>query len=302
MSNRQSILLALQKHGASTYDELEQNTRIERNKLRFSVNDAKKAGHIKVDGKCPVTNQQTYSLTDAGKNWMFEFKMPGDAVKALEKNGTAMPDEATVKDSLTAQMPTDKACCNAAKVMATTAGSEIDKLILRVQGLEQDREKQRTLLESKNEEIEAIQDDIRRQIQRAEAAESNRDDIKQTLDQANRANDFWYALAGEFECKSIPELRVFINSLVERTDKLKAENTALTVLNADMPAFGAVYMATQAKGFVVRTPNKPPRYTAKHSTAHSAAMSAARRHGLAEVFALVPVGKAVRGAEWKEAA
>lgn len=53
--------------------------------------------------------------------------------------------------------------------------------------------------------------------------------------------------------------------------------------------------------FVVRTPSKPPRFTKKQSNAHAVAMSAARQHGFAEVFALVPVGKAVRGAEWKEA-
>ena len=44
--------------------------------------------------------------------------------------------------------------------------------------------------------------------------------------------------------------------------------------------------------------NKPPRFTKKQTNAHAAAMSAARQHGFAEVFALVPVGKAVRGAEW----
>ncbi len=54
--------------------------------------------------------------------------------------------------------------------------------------------------------------------------------------------------------------------------------------------------------FVVRTPSRPPRFTKKHKNAHAVAMSAARRHGFAEVFALVPVGKAVRGAEWKEVA
>ena len=29
-------------------------------------------------------------------------------------------------------------------------------------------------------------------------------------------------------------------------------------------------------------------------------MSAARQHGFAEVFALIPVGKAIRGAEWMD--
>ena len=57
-------------------------------------------------------------------------------------------------------------------------------------------------------------------------------------------------------------------------------------------------VATNAAQFVVKTPSKPPRFTKKHAKAQATAMSAARQHGFAEVFALVPVGKAIRGAEW----
>lgn len=79
----------------------------------------------------------------------------------------------------------------------------------------------------------------------------------------------------------------------------QSENVALKTLNEAMPGFGAVHQAIADGPFVVRTPSKPPRFAKKPGNAQAAAMSAARQHGFAEVFALVPVGKAIRGAEWR---
>lgn len=57
-----------------------------------------------------------------------------------------------------------------------------------------------------------------------------------------------------------------------------------------------------AAGYLVRAPKRAPRITAKQETAVAAALAAARNgSGRGEVFALVPVGKAVRGAEWRPA-
>lgn len=55
-------------------------------------------------------------------------------------------------------------------------------------------------------------------------------------------------------------------------------------------------------GYLVRTPKRPLRTFAKSESAQAAAMAAARNgSGRGEVFALVPVGAAVRGAEWRPA-
>lgn len=55
-------------------------------------------------------------------------------------------------------------------------------------------------------------------------------------------------------------------------------------------------------GYLVRAPKRPLRTFSKAEAAQAAAMAAARNgSGRGEVFALVPVGKAVRGAEWREA-
>jgi len=52
-------------------------------------------------------------------------------------------------------------------------------------------------------------------------------------------------------------------------------------------------------GYVVATPNKPLRRAKLEKTALQLAMSAARANGIAEVYAIYPAGKAVRGAEWR---
>ena len=55
------------------------------------------------------------------------------------------------------------------------------------------------------------------------------------------------------------------------------------------------------KGYVLKTPKRAMRSFGKEAAAQSAAMAAARAGKTGEVFALVPVGKAVRGAEWRAA-
>lgn len=57
----------------------------------------------------------------------------------------------------------------------------------------------------------------------------------------------------------------------------------------------------KAAGYLIRMPKKPPVIRASHETARALALSGARAAGKAEVFALVPVGRVVRGTEWKEA-
>ena len=57
-----------------------------------------------------------------------------------------------------------------------------------------------------------------------------------------------------------------------------------------------------AAGYLVRAPKRPLRTFSKAESARAAAMAAARNgSGRGEVFALVPAGKAVRGAEWRPA-
>lgn len=73
-------------------------------------------------------------------------------------------------------------------------------------------------------------------------------------------------------------------------------------LAEEQAANDAVDVKDAAIGYLVRVPGKKTRICIKPDNARNAALSAARAHGRADVLALVPVGKAVKGAEWKDAA
>lgn len=105
-------------------------------------------------------------------------ELPVQAVSNLEKNGTDLTD--IEQQIVEAQMPTDKVCCNAAVVVATTAVSHTKAL---------------------RGEIEAL---------------------KMSVNIGESAVTSWLNLAAEFECKSIPELRVFINAAVDKLERTKS--------------------------------------------------------------------------------
>ena len=102
-----------------------------------------------------------------------------------------------VKDSLTTEMPTDKECCNAAKVVATTAGSRVADLYKEIDGLSDIVDAQRTMIDARDSEIRI----------------------------GDAAIEGWLRLAKEFECNNIPELRVFINAAVDKLDRLRSVKT-----------------------------------------------------------------------------
>jgi hypothetical protein len=120
-------------------------------------------------------------------------------------------------------------------------------------------------------------------------AERQRDEHFDRAEDNERAYSAWMAFAKEYECNSIPELRVFIDSCVKRIDTLAGKS-------ADVPAL------TEPAGYLVTSPNKAPRKFIKERTAKAAAASAAKAAGIAEIFAIHPHLKAVRGVEFKEAA
>ena len=69
-------------------------------------------------------------------------------------------------------------------------------------------------------------------------------------------------------------------------------------LNAEEP----IDVKDAAIGYLIKAPKRAPKLITKPESARKAALAAARNCGRADVLALVPIGKAVRGAEWKEAA
>lgn len=112
-------------------------------------------------------------------------------------------------------------------------------------------------------------------------------------------------------------------SLLEKIDELTKENEKLRHDLVNVEAGARIFQELSAEkeakladllkrlnnleqsmlacGFVVSAPKRPLRRFASHDNAKAAAMAAARNgSGRGEVFAMIPVGKAVRGAEWRE--
>lgn len=121
---------------------------------------------------------------------------------------------------------------------------------------------------------------------------STAEDLRSQLDISENAVSAWMNLAAEFECKSLADLRVFVNSCLQRIESLKSSTIS------DEP----VDVTDAAIGYLIKAPKRAPKLVTKPDSARKAALAAARNCGRADVLALVPIGKAVRGAEWKEAA
>lgn len=177
---------------------------------------------------------------------------------------------------------------------------------------------------SLRKQIADLEDDIRRQVQRANAAEANRDDLKKDRDAHRDDVLMWersmMKVIGEDGVGSVTDaiknLQAFLAQTGERADAaekmvrmielnlehIDGANALEKVCQVMHERANAKEVKDAAIGYIVRVVGKKPRICAKPESAHAAAMSSARVHGKAEVLALVPVGKAVRGAEWKEAA
>ena len=130
-------------------------------------------------------------------------------------------------------------------------------------------------------------------------------DVQRELDHANAANGSWMKLAAEHECKSVPDLRVLLNSLHRRIDELKAESMAqysligeqrqqIAALNDQLMHGTETVDVKNAKGFLVCAPKRKPAKLMKAESAIERAKAAAKSTGRSELFALVQVGLATR--------
>lgn len=136
-------------------------------------------------------------------------------------------------------------------------------------------------------------------------------DVQRELDHANAANGSWMKLAAEHECKSVPDLRVLLNSLHRRIDELKAESMAqysligeqrqqIAALN-DQLMHGSEEAAEvkDAAFFAVHRPRRGLQRFKKLETAKAEAEVGARVEGQAELYAMFLVDVASKGAIWK---
>lgn len=243
MSNRQCVLLALQKHGESTYDELEQTTGIPRDKLRIAINDAKKVLHV-VANKDVVTGQPAYAITEAGIKW-------------LGINVAEQPEEKPAAKAESAEQPAPKA----------EQATPIPQLARIIELEAKLADWQRVSLAVGSESPDELQAFLGFQDQ--ELVEANR--------KLNEAQPRILALE-----LAVEESRKQIEALERKPAKENPERRWHAI-----------------SGYIVVRPKKPMRRFTALASAQLTALNAVRAGSSAEVFALVPEGKAIRGAEWK---
>ncbi len=136
-------------------------------------------------------------------------------------------------------------------------------------------------------------------------------DVQRELDHANAANGSWMKLAAEHECKSVPDLRILLNSLHRRIDELKAESMAqisligeqrkqIAKLNEQlMEGSEEAAEVKDAAFFAVHRPRRGLQRFKKLETAKAEAEVGARVEGQAELYAMFLVDVASKGAIWK---
>lgn len=145
------------------------------------------------------------------------------------------------------------------------------------------------IIEGLNAQVDSLADKLALAEKQRDSHFAEAEDLRSQLDQAENANAAWLALAAEFGCHSIPELRYWIGKLTTA----EAEEQAQPKPAGDLPL---------PAGYLVAAPNKPLRKFSKERNAMTAAAAAARQSGQAEIYAIHPHMKAVRGVEFKEAA
>ena len=121
-------------------------------------------------------------------------------------------------------------------------------------------------------------------------------DLRDRLDALTRQ---WEADTGRITA----DLRAALKSrsqAINESDRLRAELAAERQAREALQEQDGVDVKDAAVGYLVRVTKRKPRYVTKPERARDAALAAVRAGaGRAEVLAVVPVGVARRGAEWR---
>lgn len=264
-SKRKQIIDAIATNGLSTMDDLGFTTGIVRKSLHDNVKAACKDGLLErtMDD---ITNQPAYLLTAKGKTWHknniseqpqptvgenigsdasvshvvggYIAEPPSEAVTVIEPPKpdavlSSMPVEAGSNEC---GMPTDKACCNAAAVVAKTAGGMVGELQKRCTEQEQIIANLQGALQKAENDLESISSATRKFC----GIVGNRLILPCTKYPLNL-----------HECSV--ELESYIGLLQGNIGSLQAENVALKTLNETMPGFGAAYAQNQGQQYAILT-------------------------------------------------
>lgn len=272
-SIRQAILSTLNTHGELTVDGmLDQITSFDRKTIGANVAQLV-TEQLATRRKDDFTGAPAYRITALGKS-----RIKSDAAP-VKDSLTTEQEKPVVKENLTTQPVTVSADKIAEIEAAIDAGqAENNRLRLALKESEQVREiHAKSLLELECEKIELLRENS--VLRESQSAGVTRID----------------ALSEE------------LDTVVTECNRMKSESMALKTLNELMPGFGAVHEAVKSadqqitvEQFLIRVPKRKPLVVKSFEKARQQAMSAAKSVGKVEVFAMVPVGHAVRDAVWNQ--
>ena len=295
MSLRYEILKACAANPGAPMAELCDAIEHDRQKTTWSVRDCAKAGLLSMR-RDDVTGQPGYTLTAEGKQRLAEgpnSKQGGNMKKAGgdSEGGEAdvQPQSAEIPPQIPPQIPPPQYDPNSAAFSASTDA-------------EQDQQRAHLHLIGVLADIRAAVGDKAGKIMLGELA-AHIGKLYELGEAHREACMQWErSMMG-----AIGEDGPF--SVVEAISKLKAENeemrNQLEGLQREAMR-GATCLSGQdrytAAGYLVRASKRKPRTLLDKDKARDAAMSSIRAGAQrAEVFALVPIGQARRGAEWRSA-
>lgn len=212
-----------------------------------------------------------------------------------------LTNPAAVED---AEPGSDTPCCNAAKVMATTASAEMADLNRNIEELRQRLEEKRA--------------DCTRETQRADENQrlfhaactdlgainkhlgldpddGGADPIISAIDELKAELDEWRKVAAHLDCSNPTELDAVMEIRADGLKQLQEDHDRLTKeiarLNAELAAVPD--LKDHAKGFIIQAPKRKPLKRINPESAVKTAKATANAAGRADVYALVLVGKAV---------
>jgi len=310
MSNRISVLAALIKHGKSTLDELNEFTGIEKNVLRYTVNDAKKAGHID-QGKDAVTQLPAYFITPEGQAWYKTKTGEMSAAPATKPSQAAMPEKTKGKpDPIINAMVSNFLGWMLPKDFSPDAGISFKPTKPDGHGTHWWPTGTNLFNAEQAYDMFAHCHVVTVASESENRLLSEISKLKQQLDEQHEllANQVVTITAWKKAASSVgietPEMlvKVFNEQDIRLTDQIRKTNEALEqVATLETDAVFGERVNTTPAFYTVAIPKKPLRRFSKLETAQALALGAVRAGSQGEVFALHLVGKAVRGAEWKPA-
>jgi len=260
---RLAILAGLANGAITTIDDLQIKINEPRKKVAQNVYPAAIDGLIR-RVRDDITGGPAYQITDAGR-------------KYLEKYADGSDDDpgqdSTVKESLT--VGTEPKKSEAGEKVVTRKDDDIFGMSVKIRELMEKNDKLQHELADAKSEVERLQNAVGAVIE---------------YDDSVPHNAGWFVY-GESSAHETAELAMiaYAKSNEKRIKELKASldlaRMARTVANA---------------GYVVQRPVKPLTRFSKIENAKARAISFARSGVRSQVFALVHVGMAIPGAEWRE--